>query len=257
VGGAGGGAGGAAGEAGGTSGAAGGVRPNGAGSESGDAGVTLVKPSGLPRSAAAGMPGNEPVGASRGGGLGSLALASFSAASRFSRSSRALASRSAASLSALSFCAFCPPLSLTIEPICGVCPRVSSSAVSPGWYCRPGLADGKAPLAVTCRSAPGRAVADVVAPSPPNQPQPLSNAKVDTPSKRSPRPLLLTSSPSLRMPPNPRSKPSPYCLAEAESKIDPSVVAAYLRGGTGSLGTADTRYGTGMPKLSQETLQSQ
>ena len=157
----------------------------GSGGGAGGAGVTLVTPSGLPGSAAAGLPGSPVAGPVRGSGLGSLALASFSAASRSRRASRALASRSAASFSTASRCAFWPPLPATIEPICGVCPRVSSAADRPCSYCWPGLADGSAPLAWIWRSAPGRSLVPCGGALSPNQPQPESSARLDTPSKPS------------------------------------------------------------------------
>jgi hypothetical protein len=56
------------------------------------------------------------------------------ATARAWRSSRALASRSAASFSTASFWAFCPPLPATIEPICGVAVRVSSTGAIPASY---------------------------------------------------------------------------------------------------------------------------
>jgi hypothetical protein len=104
-----------------------------------------------------------------------------------------LASRSADRFSASSRCAFWPPRAATIDPICGVAPRVSSAAAMPCSYCRPGLADGKAPLAATWRSAPGRAFWLLLGEPPPNQSQPTSRAKVDTPSRPSQRPLLFVS----------------------------------------------------------------
>ena len=221
------------------------------------AGVTFVAPSGLPGSAAAGLPGMPVAGPSLRSGLAasfSLALASFSAASRSRRASRALASRSADSLSAFSRCAFCPPVPLTREPICGSCPRVSSAAEMPCSYCWP-LAAGNALLAWIWRSAPGRSLALPAGGPPPNQPQPVSSAKLDTPSK--PSQLLPVLSCPLRIAAYPCSKPSRRCcLPDAESKIDPSVVAAYLER-CWQPGTIDTRYGTGTLKVSQETLQSQ
>jgi hypothetical protein len=197
----------------------------------GSAGVTFVTPSGLPGSAAAGLPGipvTGPVRSDLGSFSFSSSLAFFSAASRSRRASRALASRSAASLSAFSFCAFCPPVPLTMEPICGNCPRVSSAAEMPCSYCWPGLADGSAPFAWIWRSAPGRSLALPSGGPPLNQPQPVSSAKLDTPSKLS-QPLPLLSCP-LRITACPCSKPGRRCcLPDAESKIDPCVVAAYLR----------------------------
>ena len=147
-------------------------------------GVVLVE-SALPSSAAAGRPGR-PLGAGFAGGdffsfSLSLAFASRSAASRFSRASRSLASRSAASLSAASFWAFWPPLAATIEPTRGV--RVSSVAANPGSYWRPGLADGSAPVPATLRSAPGRVFWLLKSLPPPNQPQPDSRTRADTPSR--------------------------------------------------------------------------
>lgn len=147
----------------------------------------------LPGSAAAGRPGIPGTAEVRVSGFGSFALASFSAASRATRASRALASRSAASFSAASLCAFWPPLAATIDPICGVVPRVSSVAAMPCSYCRPGLAEGNAPDAATWRSAPGRALPPVAGAPPPNQPQPASSAKVDTPSRPSHRPSPIMS----------------------------------------------------------------
>jgi hypothetical protein len=99
-------------------------------------GVVLLE-SALPRSAAAGFPGNPGTveRATGGGSLSfsfSLAFSSRSAASRFSRASRSLASRSAVSFSVASFWAFWPPLAATIEPTRGV--RVSSVAAYPGSY---------------------------------------------------------------------------------------------------------------------------
>jgi hypothetical protein len=144
---------------------------------------------------------------------------------------------------------------LTMAPSCGSCPRVSSAAEMPCSYCWP-LPDGNALLAWIWRSAPGRSLAlPGGGPPPPNQPQPVSSAKLDTPSK--PSQLLPVLSCPLRiaalslLEPDRRS-----CLAEAESKIDPSVVAAYLER-CWQPGTIDTRYGTGTLKVSQETLQSQ
>ena len=184
----------------------------------GAGGAAFVAGSALPGSAAAGRPASDPAGVVRGGGgVGaSLALASRSAASRASRSSRALASRSAASFSAASFWAFWPPLAATIEPICGA--RVSSVAAMPGSYWRPGLAEGSAPVAATWLSAPGRAFW-LVEGEPSNQPQPDRRAREDTPSRPSQR----------------RPVPIMSCCrrivvtrSKAESKFDPSVVAAYL-----------------------------
>ncbi|TAJ32418.1 MAG: hypothetical protein EPO67_11555 [Reyranella sp.] len=136
-------------------------------------------------------------GAPRGaGGLAaSRALASFSAASRSWRSSRALRSRSACSFSIASFCAFWPPLPCTIEPICGVAVRVSSTAEMPASYCRPLLGAGILPLGVTWRSAPGRGGGPTGAEPPPIQSQPTRIASVDTPSKPSQRPLPTVSGP--------------------------------------------------------------
>lgn len=53
-----------------------------------------------------------------------------------------------------------------------------------------------------------------------------------------------------------KSRPPRY-LPEVESKIDPSVVAAYLEDWNRQPGMLHTRYGTGTLKISQETPQSQ
>jgi hypothetical protein len=61
-----------------------------------------------------------------------------------------------------------------------------------------------------------------------NQPQPASSAQLDAPSK--PSQLLPVLSCPLRITACPCSKPGRHCcLPDAESKIDPCVVAAYLR----------------------------
>src|SRR5262245_25080609 len=95
-------------------------------------------------------------------------------------------------------------------------------------YWRPGLPDGRALLAATPRSAPGRGLEPVAGAPPPNQPQPASRADVDTASKPSQR-LLLIMSLCSAIAVFPCSKPDRLkSLAEGESKIDPCVVAAYL-----------------------------
>ena len=185
------------------------------------AGVVLLE-SALPGTDAAGRPGspgtNERTVVVGGSFSFSLAFSSRSAASRFSRASRSLASRSAVSFSAASFWAFWPPLAATIEPTRGV--RVSSVATYPGSYWRPGLADGSAPLTATLRSAPGRSFWLSNLLPPPNQPQPDSRTRADTPSRlRNRRKLPLTS--------HCRRITVTRCPS-LERKFDPSVIAAYL-----------------------------